>query len=378
LETASSVDSGQAINDTSTSYTNFITYLPSFSDETLLPLLAEHNVAIEAKPDNGLSLWAIILNFLPIVLFFLLLYLLFSRMRQPGEGVFSLGRSQAKLYEQREEGTTFNDVAGLDGAKIELKEVIEYLKSPERVFRLGGTVPKGVLLVGPPGTGKTFEECRLIAYHEAGHAVLATLLPHADPIHKVTIVPRVRAMGVTQQLPEQEKLIYTREYMLDHLAVMMGGRAAEELVFDTATSGAENDLKQATQLASHMVLDWGMSQQLGHVALGSRPQSPIILGEEIAQPRAYSEATACQVDKEIKAILDTAYEQATDILRQHHAELVAVAQALLAREEISGEEVLALLNTTKLESQEEVEEVEYTALRQLREVGELPQLKEVR
>jgi cell division protease FtsH len=122
------------------------------------------------------------------------------------------------------------------------------------------------------GLALTDEECRLLAYHEAGHAVVAALLPHADPIHKVTIVPRGRAMGVTQQLPEKDKYVYPREYLLDRLAVMMGGRAAEELAFDTATSGAENDLKHATQLARKMVLDWGMSERLG------RPERTSVLG----------------------------------------------------------------------------------------------------
>jgi cell division protease FtsH len=473
-------------------------------------------------------------------------------MRSQGQGIFSVGKSQAKLYDQEQpekERTTFDDVAGAEGAKTELREIVEFLKNPERVERLGGEAPKGVLLVGPPGTGKTLlaravageaeapflsitgsdfmemfvgvgasrvrdlfkdakqaapsiifideldsigrrrgaglggghdereqtlnqllseldgfepntsviamaatnrpdildpallrpgrfdrritvnlptkqnrvkileiharnkplanevdletiarsaagfsgadlknllneaallaarkekevietedieeardkvlmgleregmalseEECKLIAYHEAGHAVIAAVLPNADPIHKVTIVPRGQAMGVTQQLPEKEKYIYPREYMLDRLAVMMGGRAAEDLVLDTATSGAENDLKQATRLARQMVLSWGMSERLGRVAWGGERQQ-VFLGEEIAQRREYSEDTAREIDEEIKTILDEAYQRAVDTLQTYEKGLERVAEALLEEEEILGQRVTELINS---------------------------------
>lgn len=188
----------------------------------------------------------------------------------------------------------------------------------------------------------TEAEIRMLAYHEGGHAIVAATLPHADPIHKVTIVPRGRAMGVTQQLPERDRYLYLREYMLDRLAVMMGGRAAENLIFDTATSGAENDLKQATQLARKMVLDWGMSERLGHVALGDE-SGEIFLGEEIAQRRAFSETTAREVDEEIKAILEEAFERALRVLKDNRHELDLLVDALVEREEILGEEVIRLL-----------------------------------
>jgi cell division protease FtsH len=188
----------------------------------------------------------------------------------------------------------------------------------------------------------TDEECELIAYHEAGHAIVAAALPHADPVHKVTIVPRGRALGVTQQMPERDKYIYPREYMLDRLAVMMGGRAAESMVLNTATSGAENDLKQATQLARKMVLDWGMSERLGHMALGGEREQ-VFLGEEIGHRREYSEETARQVDEEIRKILREAYERADDTLHTYRDQLDALAKALLEREDIPGREVLKLL-----------------------------------
>jgi cell division protease FtsH len=190
--------------------------------------------------------------------------------------------------------------------------------------------------------GLSDEEMQVLAYHEGGHAIVAAVLPHADPIHKVTIVPRGQAMGLTQQLPERDRYLYRREYMLDRLAVMMGGRAAERLVLDTATSGAENDLKQATQLARRMVLDWGMSPKLSHIALGGRSEQ-VFLGQEIAQRREYSETTAHEVDQEIKAILDEAYERAQTTLREHRQALDRLVDALLEEEEIPGDRVLDLV-----------------------------------
>ncbi len=189
----------------------------------------------------------------------------------------------------------------------------------------------------------TDEECRFLAYHEAGHAVVAAVLPHADPIHKVTIVPRGKAMGVTQQLPEKDRYLYHKEYMLDRLAVMMGGRAAEELGFDTATSGAENDLKQAKKLVRKMVLDWGMSDQFKNIALGGGGEEQVFLGEEIAKRRDYSESTAREVDEEVKAILNEAFTRAKDTLQDHREGLEKVVERLLEVEEIPGEEVLDLL-----------------------------------
>jgi cell division protease FtsH len=192
----------------------------------------------------------------------------------------------------------------------------------------------------------TDEERRILAYHEAGHSVVAVVLPNADPIHKVTIVPRGMAMGATQQLPEREKYIYPKEYMLDRLAVMMGGRAAEELVQHTATSGAADDLKQATRLARKMVLEWGMSKSLGQMAVGDGHEN-VFLGHEIAQRREYSEATAREVDEEIKRILAEAYDRAVQVLQKHRDGLDRVAQELFEKEEIPGKEVVELVGVKK-------------------------------
>jgi cell division protease FtsH len=161
-------------------------------------------------------------------------------------------------------------------------------------------------------------------------------------VHKVTIVPRGRSMGATQQLPDKDQHLFARDYMLDRLAVMMGGRAAEELVLQTATSGAEDDLKQATHVARKMVLDWGMSERLGYVALGGERQN-VFLGEELGRQREYSEQTAREVDEEVRRTLQQAFDRATQVLKDNLGGLHRVARDLLDREELSGTEVSELL-----------------------------------
>lgn len=532
-------------------YTAFTTYLPSFGDEELFSLLRENEVQINTRPAQEFSFVTLLINFLPFLLLIGIGFLFFRRMQGQGQDIFSMGRSRAKLYDQKRERTTFEDVAGAHGAKRELQEIIGFLKNPATFQRLGGEIPKGVLLVGPPGTGKTLlaravageasvpffnitgsdfmemfvgvgasrvrdmfedakkaspsiifideldsigrtrgagiggghdereqtlnqllneldgfepkesvivmaatnrpdildpallrpgrfdrritvnlptmkdreeilrihsrnkplaedvnleriargtpgfsgadlenmlneaallaarkdkdaiededmeeardkvlmglereslalteEELRTLAYHEAGHAVVAAVLPHADPIHKVTIVPRGRAMGVTQQLPERERYIYPKEYMLDRLAVMMGGRASESVNLNTMTSGAENDLKQATKLARKMVVEWGMSERLGHQALEGGTEQ-VFLGEELAKRREYSESTAQIIDEEVKTILEEAFQRSKATLQEHQEGLDALVEELLDKEEIPGAKVLEILGVTE-------------------------------
>ena len=531
------------------SYKEFYTYLPSFGDNRLLSLLQAQKVDIVTEPRKDVSWWwDLLIGFLPFLLLFGLGIFLFRRVQGGlGQNIFSMGASRARLYDREKNTVTFKNVAGAHGAKMELQEVVEFLRDSSRILRLGGKSPKGVLLVGPPGTGKTLlaravageanvpffsitgsdfmevfvgvgasrvrsmfseakrmapsiifvdeldsigrqrgagiggghdereqtlnqllsemdgfepnqnvivmaatnrpdildsallrpgrfdrritvdlpglkdrveilkihsrnkplaedvdieevargtpgfsgadlenllnegailaarrnkekierkdveeaidkilmglerdniaitdEERRLLAYHEAGHSVVAVVLPNTDPIHKVTIIPRGMAMGVTQQLPETEKYIYPKEYMVDRLAVMMGGRAAEEVVQRTATSGAADDLKQATRLARKMVLEWGMSESLGQMAMGDGHEN-VFLGHEIVQRREYSEATAREIDKEVMKILKKAYEQAVEVLQKHRDGLDRVAQNLIQKEEISGKEVIELV-----------------------------------
>ncbi len=194
------------------------------------------------------------------------------------------------------------------------------------------------------GMTLTDEEKRLVAYHESGHAIVGAGLEYADPIHKVSIVPRSQAMGVTQQIPDEEKYIYHREYLSDRLAVMMGGRAAEMLVFDTATSGAGNDLQQATKIARKMVLEWGMSGRFEHMALGS-PSENVFLGEEITRQREYSEMTAQEVDREVESLLDTAYSKAVNLLREKRDAMDSLAEELMEYEELPGSRVYELVGT---------------------------------
>jgi cell division protease FtsH len=526
----------------------FTTYLPSFGDEELFQLLQANNVEIETLPEDTFAWGTLLISILPLLLLVGLAFFFLRNMRSAdGGGVLSMTKSRAKLYDKTKEGVTFADVAGSEGTKRELEEVVHFLKDASKFERLGGEIPRGVLLVGPPGTGKTLlaravageanvpffsitgsdfmemfvgvgasrvremfkeakknspsiifideldsigrrrgagmggghdereqtlnqmlsemdgfersenvivmaatnrpdildpallrpgrfdrrvtvdlptlhertqilkihssnkpmaedvdlvkvargtpgfsgadlanilneaalmaarknkdkvgnddineardkvlmglerenltiteEEKSLLAYHEAGHAVVAAVLPNTDPVHKVTIVPRGRAMGVTQQLPERERYLYPREYMLDRLAVMMGGRAAEELIFDTATSGAENDLKEATKLARRMVQDWGMSKRLGHMAFGS-DNGEVFLGEDLAHRREYSENTSQEIDQEIKKILEEAFSRAKQTLTDHREGADRLVAALIEREECSGKEVLEIL-----------------------------------
>jgi cell division protease FtsH len=538
-------------------YDRFVTYLPSFGDEQLMTLLEEKEVEVVTEPESSFPWSLVIMGLLPVLLLFGVGYIFLRRMQAQGQGLFSVRKSKAKLFDKGEEDTTFDDVAGADSAKEELREIIKFLKNPERFERLGGKVPKGVLLVGPPGTGKTLlaravageadvpffsvsgsdfmemfvgvgasrvrdmfseaketspaiifideldsigrkrgagmggghdereqtlnqllseldgfeenegivvmaatnrpdildsaltrpgrfdrqitvdlptqiarqeilkihakdkpladdvnldeiarstpgfsgadlenllneaallagryehesiepsdieeardkvimglkrdglvlddEERKLLAYHEAGHAIVAATLPNADPVHKVTIVPRGQAMGVTQQLPEKDKYLYRKDYILDRLAVIMGGRAAEEVIFETATSGAENDLKQVRKMARKMVLDWGMGERFKHIALGEE-QGSVFLGEELAQGKDYSDETAREVDEEIQRITANAFQQAVDTLTEHRDAFDRLAELLIEQEEVPGDEVLRLVNGDA-ESLEEV------------------------
>jgi len=528
----------------------FRTVMPPFGDDQLLPQLEDQGVTVRVEPTSQGGWWVILLNALPILLLVGLGVLFVSRMRSQGQRIFNIGQSKAQRYEKTDERTTFDDVAGVEGAKAELQEIIDFLRDPDRFRKLGGTPPKGILLIGPPGSGKTLlaratageaevpffsitgsdfmemfvgvgasrvrslfedarksspsiifideldsigrrrgaglggghdereqtlnqllsamdgfepqegvivmaatnrpdildpalqrpgrfdrrvvvqqggvrarleilriharnkplaadidletvargtpgfsgadlqnllneaallaarrdkqaieredleeardkillglkregmdldeQEWRLIAYHESGHAVVAAALPGADQVQKVTIVPRGRAMGVTQQLPERDRYIHRREDIADRLVVLLGGRAAEHLVFDTATSGAENDLKSATGLARKMVTEWGMGEGLEDLALGGH-RDHIFLGEEISERRPYSEDTARRVDEAVQAIVTAASRQARRILTERRDALDRVAEELIAHEEISGRRVDELVAAT--------------------------------
>ena len=533
-------------NDIST--TTFMTYLPPIGDSALLPLLEKQGVEISTKPPQDFSILSVILNVVPFIIFIWIGYIIFQNMKAQRQNIFSVGQSKAKLYKRDDKRITFDDVAGLRGAKEEVTEIVDYLKDATKYHKLGATTPRGILLVGPPGTGKTLlaraiageadvpfysisgsdfmemfvgvgaarvrslfqeakkhapalifideldsvgrhrgaglggghdereqtlnqmlsemdgfeqfdttiviaatnrpdildpallrpgrfdrritvglptledrlailqvharkkpldaafdmrdlarntagfsgadlrnllnegallaarknkstidnndvnmardkilmglerrnldltdEEKRLVSYHESGHAVTACLLLTSDPVHKVSIIPRDFSMGVTQQMAERDRYLYSQQYIEERIAVMMGGRAAESLLLGSVTSGSENDLKEATKLARKMVLDWGMSEKLGHIALGAE-QHDIFLGEQLGRSREYSDQTAKDIDNEIRAILDKAYATAFSLLKENRDGLLAVAEKLLEKEELGGQEVRQILN----------------------------------
>jgi cell division protease FtsH len=190
------------------------------------------------------------------------------------------------------------------------------------------------------------EEKRNTAYHEAGHALVLAVLPKADPVHKVTIIPRGMALGVTMQLPQDDKHSYTKDYLDTQLAGLMGGRIAEEIFMNHMTTGAGNDIERATELARKMVCDWGMSE-LGPVTFGKKEEQ-IFLGREIAQHRDYSEATAIKIDQEVHRIVARGYDRAKQIITDRSDALVRIAEALLEREVLDGDEIRRLIEGKEL------------------------------
>jgi cell division protease FtsH len=189
------------------------------------------------------------------------------------------------------------------------------------------------------------------AYHEAGHTLVARLLPGTDPIHKVTIIPRGRALGVTQQLPLDERHTYPKDYLMATLTVLLGGRAAEDLVFNQFTTGAGNDLERATELTRKMVCNWGMSEELGPITFGRREEH-VFLGREIHQSKDFSEETARLIDHAMKNLVEGAYQRAKDLLATHRAELQALAQALLERETLGAQEIDQIIDSFKKQPEE--------------------------
>ena len=523
------------------------TYNPGYDD--LIQTLREQKVEIKVeKPSDGRMLTAL-LSWAPLLILVGLWFVFFRQMQAGGTKAMSFGKSKARLLNPDDRKVTFADVAGVNEAKEELEEIIEFLKEPKKFQRLGGKIPKGVLLMGAPGTGKTLlakavageaevpfysisgsdfvemfvgvgasrvrdlfeqgkknapcivfideidavgrhrgaglggghdereqtlnqllvemdgfesnegvilisatnrpdvldpallrpgrfdrrivvnppdvrgregifkvhvkeiplasdvdlavlarstpgfsgadiaslvneaalraarfnkmkvdmadfefakdkvmmgaerrslvmseEEKRLTAYHEAGHALVAVLVPEADPLHKVTIIPRGMALGLTQQLPLEDRYTYPRTYLEANLQVLMGGRLAEELIFgeEKMTTGAGNDLERATELARKMVCEWGMSPAMGPLTFGKREEA-IFLGKEFARHQDYSESTAVKIDDEIRVFISAAYSGARELLDENRETLEAIAAALLEDEVLDGEQIYDLL-----------------------------------
>jgi cell division protease FtsH len=531
----------------------FRTYAPA-QYERLANLLEEKGVKIEAR-EATTSPWATVLYaWAPILLMIGFWIFIMRQMQSGGNKALSFGKSRAKLSSSSQKKVTFKDVSGVDEAKEELQEIIEFLKEPQKFQKLGGRIPKGVLLMGPPGTGKTLlaravageanvpffsisgsdfvemfvgvgasrvrdlfeqgkknapcivfideidavgrhrgaglggghdereqtlnqllvemdgfesnegvilvaatnrpdvldpallrpgrfdrrivvnrpdvkgregilavhtkkiplsddvnihvlargtsgfsgadlanlvneaalnaarynqkvvrmldfefakdkvlmgserrsmiiseEEKKVTAVHEAGHALLAVLLPHADPVHKVTIIPRGMALGVTMQLPVDDKHNYTFDYLNDQIAILLGGRIAEEITMNgSMTTGAGNDLERSTELARKMVCEWGMSDAMGPLTFGKKEEQ-IFLGREIAQHQDYSEDTAIRIDQELKRFITMNYDRARGVLETHRVALSRIAEELLAREVLDAEQVRRIVAGEALE-----------------------------
>lgn len=533
-----------------TTVVEFQTYVPRAMSTDYLEQIHDQNVVVTTLPTQDNSGWAILLNLLPFVLLVWIFMRVNRSMRQQGGGfqnMFNVGKNKAKKYEKTDSSVTFKDVAGAESAKVELAELVDFLKNPERFHKIGAETPHGVLMVGPPGAGKTLlakavageadvpffsisgsdfvemfvgvgasrvrdlfkdaresspsiifideldsigrqrgaglggghdereqtlnqllsemdgfstvenvivlaatnrpdvldpailrpgrfdrrvtvpapavrdraeilkihakkrpmaddvdldtvaqstsgfsgadlanllneasllaarfrsqtvtqehilqardkillglkrsgvvmsdEERRTVAYHEAGHALVAAKLPNAEPVHKVTIVPRERAMGVTQQLPEGDRYLFRQDYITDRLAVMMGGRAAEAVKNGIVTTGAENDLKEAQKLARRMVLDWGMSSKFVNMAFGS-DRREVFLGSQIGHQKDYSDSTTREIDEEVRGILEEAYRRTEELLRENEETLDKLAERLLEQDELSREEIEQLI-----------------------------------
>jgi len=541
---------GEAVKGTLTNGTQFTTTVPN-NDTTLWPTLKAHNVDTKVSPaDDGMpSLLAIFINWFPMLLIFGVWVFFLRQMQSGGGKAMGFGKSRAKLLTERQGRVTFEDVAGVDEAKDDLKEIVDFLRDPQKFQRLGGRIPKGVLLVGPPGTGKTLlaraiageanvpfftisgsdfvemfvgvgasrvrdmfeqakknspcivfideidavgrhrgaglgggndereqtlnqllvemdgfeanesviliaatnrpdvldpallrpgrfdrhvvvpnpdlagrekilrvhlrkvplapdvdprtiargtpgfsgadlanlvnegallaarrgkrvvtmteledakdkvmmgaerrsmamsdEEKKLTAFHEAGHAIVAISVEGSDPIHKATIIPRGRALGMVMRLPERDQLSLTRQKMLADLCVAFGGRIAEELVFghEKVTTGAQSDIEQATRMARAMVTRFGMSDSLGPIAYAEN-QEEVFLGHSVSRTQNISEATAQKIDSEIHRIIDETYQRAKDILTTRQSDLNVLARGLLEYETLTGDEIIALL-----------------------------------
>jgi cell division protease FtsH len=209
---------------------------------------------------------------------------------------------------------------------------------------------KDKVLMGPERKSMVISERekRTTAYHEAGHALVAKLLPGSDPVHKVTIIPRGPALGVTQQLPAEDRLSYSKDWAENRIAICLGGRIAEEIVFGQMTTGAGNDIEKATDLARKMVCEWGMSEKMGPITFGHKEEQPF-LGRDMGHSQNYSEETARAIDAEVKRIVMEGYEHANKALRENVEQLKKIAEALLEYETIDGEDIDVILSGGKIE-----------------------------
>ena len=264
------------------------------------------------------------------------------------EAILKVHTSKVPLSDDVVLSTLARGTPGFSGADIQnlVNEAALYaaLKDSEFVRMEHFEYAKDKIIMGVERKSMLLneKERRISAVHESGHALIAKLVPHADPVHKVTIVPRGMALGLMQQLPQDEKHTYSREYWMDRICIAFGGRAAEELEFNEVTTGASSDIQAATHIARKMVCEWGMSDKLGPLAYGRR-EDPVFLGKDFGHQRDYSEGTANAIDEEVRGIIETQLQRARKLLKDNRVKLNALATALLADETLDGPRVEALL-----------------------------------
>jgi cell division protease FtsH len=268
------------------------------------------------------------------------------------EGILRVHTRRVPLAEDVDLPTLARGTPGFAGADLEnlVNEaaLLAARNGLERVAMRDFELAKDKVMMGSERRSMiiTLEERRNTAFHEAGHALVAKLIPGADPIHKVTIIPRGTALGLTQQLPIDEKHTYSKEYLMQNLAIMFGGRVAEELILQHMTTGAGNDIEKATELARRMVCEWGMSEHLGPMTFGKRNEE-IFLGRDFAQMQDYSERTAREIDNEVRRIIQDSYQRARDLLEANLDSLHRIAENLLEKESLDGAEIDEILRSVR-------------------------------
>ncbi|KAJ6731157.1 ATP-DEPENDENT ZINC METALLOPROTEASE FTSH 1 CHLOROPLASTIC-RELATED [Salix viminalis] len=324
------------------------------NDPDLIDILAMNGVDISvAEGDSGNGLFNFIGNLLFPLLAFAGLFLLFRRAQGgpggPGGlgGPMDFGRSKSKFQEVPETGVTFAEVAGADQAKLELQEVVDFLKNPDKYTALGAKIPKGCLLVGPPGTGKT-----LLARAVAGEAGVTVDRPDVAGRVKILQIDLSDDASYNQVVFEErlESGLYSRSYLENQMAVALGGRVAEEVIFgqENVTTGASNDFMQVSRVARQMVERFGFSKKIGQIAIGGPGGNPF-LGQQMSSQKDYSMATADVVDAEVRDLVETAYTRATQIITTHIDILHKLAQLLMEKESVDGEEFMSLFIDGKAE-----------------------------
>src|SRR5437667_3351 len=419
------------LKDQTTEGKRVTSYSPG--DIWLVSDLLKYGVKIEAKPEEEPSLLMnIFVSWFPMLLL-IGVWIFFMRQMQGGGrgGAFSFGKSRARMLDESTNTVTFADVAGCEEAKEEVAELVDFLRDPSKFQKLGGRIPRGVLMVGAPGTGKTllaraiageakvpffsisgsdfvemfvgvgaarvrdmFEQAKkhapcivfideidavgrqrgaglgggndereqtlnqLLVEMDGFEATMgviviaannrpdvldpARLLPKTDPVHKVTIIPRGRALGVTLSLPENDRYGYDREWCLNKISMMLGGRIAEELFMHQMTTGAGDDFRKATDMARRMVTEWGMSDELGPMVYGEN-EGEVFLGRTVTTHKNVSEATMQKVDAEIRRIIDQQYRIARRLLEDNRDKVEAMAKALLELETIDADQIADIM-----------------------------------